>query len=257
MHDLPALLGSHRTASEPALARAASARSVERWVASGRLVRVHPGWVTLPGWADDWIVRARAATGYTGGMLSHTSALTLHGVIDEEFTRLDVTVPAGHRLRSTRWLAIHRSTRPHGVVTARGLPATPLPRSLIDAWAEAHGGQRKRGDVDLARNALFRACREGQAGGPSIESEMAMVPRLPGLQELPATGVLWSAGRSRVPGAVPRRPWHRQSGRGNGGTKDSVNVGCRQREPGPPAIRSRRAIRSAIGGCEANIDAIP
>src|SRR5688500_6699133 len=114
MHDLVALLGPERTSSEVALAQRTTPRSIRRWLASGRLVRLHPGWVTLPEWADDWTVRAHAATGYTGGTLSHTSALSVHGVIDDELTRLDVTVPVVHRLRSTRWLRIHRSTRPWG-----------------------------------------------------------------------------------------------------------------------------------------------
>ena len=63
VHDLPALLGPTRMASEAVLAREASARSVQRWLSCGRLVRVHPGWVTLAEWADDWTVRAHAATG--------------------------------------------------------------------------------------------------------------------------------------------------------------------------------------------------
>jgi hypothetical protein len=183
VYDLPALLGPLRTASEPALARAVSVRSVERWVATGRLVRLHPGWVTLPEWVDDWTVRAHAATGYTGGTLSHTSALAVHGLVDRPAV-VDVTVPAVHRLRSTRSLRIHRTPRPHAVVPAGGLPATPLPRSLVDAWGDAHRGQSRRSSVDRARNALFRACRERRLGVPSVAAELAAVPRLPGAARL-------------------------------------------------------------------------
>src|SRR5687767_4022045 len=97
VHDLSALLGPTRTASESVLALESSARSVQRWLSSGRLVRLHPGWVTLPEWAEDWTVRAHAATGYTGGTLSHTSALTAHGVLARGGFRLDVTVPVADR----------------------------------------------------------------------------------------------------------------------------------------------------------------
>lgn len=184
VHDLPALLGPTRTASETALAREASARSLQRWLALGRLVRVHPGWVTLAEWADDWTVRAHAATGYTGGTLSHTSALTAHGLLARDDFRLDITVPAGDRLRSSRRLRIHRTRRPCGVVIVRGVGATPVPRSLVDTWGDAHRGRRSPRYVDLARNALLRAIRERTATVADIEGELAAVPRLPGRASL-------------------------------------------------------------------------
>ena len=184
VHDLPTLLGRTRTTSEAVLAREASPRSVQRWLASGRLVRVHPGWVTLAEWADDWTVRAHAATGYTGGTLSHTSALNAHGLLDRSGFRLDVTVPASDRLRSTRRLRIHRSRRPCGVTMTHGLAATSVARALVDTWGEAHRGTMSHRQLELARNAVLRATRERMATVPDIEAELPAVPRLPGLAEL-------------------------------------------------------------------------
>jgi predicted transcriptional regulator of viral defense system len=109
VHDLPALLGPTRTASTASLAATVGARSIGRWIASGRLIRLHPGWVTLPQAADDWTVRAHAATGHAGGPLSHISALVVHGLVDDQVTRLHVTVPTERRVRSSRWLRVHRS----------------------------------------------------------------------------------------------------------------------------------------------------
>lgn len=60
------------------------------------MVRLHPGWVTAPEGADDWTVRARAATGYTGGALSHASALRAHGLIDVSGPQVDITLPPQH-----------------------------------------------------------------------------------------------------------------------------------------------------------------
>lgn len=180
MHDLAALLGPTRTASTGALARKVDPRSVRRWLASGRLVRLHPGWVTLPGLADDWTVRAHAATGYTGGLLSHMSALAVHGVVDTEVTRLDVTVPVAHRLRSSRWLRVHRSHRPCRVVTARGLPATDVARSLVDTWGDAHRTRALRGFDGVARNAVLRAARERRVTVVQLAGELELVPRLAG-----------------------------------------------------------------------------
>lgn len=184
MHDLIALLGPIRTTPEDFLARETSARSVERWLSSGRLVRLHPGWVTLPEWAGDWTVRAHAATGYTGGLLSHTSALVVHGIVDRPRLRLDVTVRNHDRLRSSSRLRIHRSRRPGGVTVARGLGATSLPRALVDTWGDAHRGRRSHRYVSLARDCVLRATRERLVTVPDVEAELPAVPRLPGLASL-------------------------------------------------------------------------
>jgi hypothetical protein len=180
VHDLCALLGPSRTASEAALARDASPRSVQRWLASGRLVRLHPGWVTLPELAEDWTVRAHAATGYTGGLLSHMSALAVHRVVDTEVTRLDVTVRVVDRIRTTRWLRVHRSRRPCRIVTARGLATTEVARALVDTWGDAHGARVLRGYADVARNAVLRAARERRVTAAEIDEQLTAVPRLPG-----------------------------------------------------------------------------
>jgi hypothetical protein len=179
MHDLATLLGPTRTASELALSSRATSRSIRRWLAAGRLVRLHPGWVTLPEFADDWTVRAHAATGYTGGLLSHMSALAVHGVVDTEVSRLDVTVPVVHRIESSRWLRIHRSHRPCRVTTARGLGATDVARALVDTWGDAHRSRALRGYDDVARNAVLRATRDRRVAVVQIEAELTAVPRLP------------------------------------------------------------------------------
>jgi very-short-patch-repair endonuclease len=184
MHDLAALLGPSRTAPELVLARVATPRSVRRWLASGRLVRLHPGWVTTPEWVGDWTVRAYAATGYTGGVLSHGSALTAHGLVDRPTARIDVTVPPTDRLRSTRRLCIHRSSRRSGITIARGLATTSVARALVDAWGDAHRGRRSVHHVDLARNAVYRAARERRVTLPAVESELLVNPRLPGMGAL-------------------------------------------------------------------------
>ncbi|WP_166509630.1 hypothetical protein [Blastococcus sp. TF02-8] len=124
MHDVLELLGPTRVASTAFLAGRVAPRTVTRWLGTGQLVRLHPGWVTVPAFADDWTVRAHAATSYCGGPLSHCSALAVHGLVDE-FTRLDVTVSSDSRIRSSRWLRVHRSGRPFGLTAARGLVVTP------------------------------------------------------------------------------------------------------------------------------------
>ena len=186
MHDLPTLLGPTRTASEDVLAREASPRSVQRWLSCGRLVRVFPGWVTLPEWAADWTVLAHAATGYTGGVLSHTSALAAHGLVDRPGIRLDVTVPVLDRLRSSRRLRIHRSRRAYRLTMTRGFAATTVARALVDTWGDAHRGRQPSRSTSLARDSVLRATRERLVSVADVEAELPAVPHLPGLTSLRA-----------------------------------------------------------------------
>lgn len=180
MHDLIELLGPERTASTTALIAAASERSVGRWIATGRLVRLHPGWVTVPGLADDWTVRAHAATGYAQGPLSHMSALAVHGLVDREVTRIDVTVRGDRRVRTSRWLRIHRSANAFDVVRARGLPATTPARSLVDTWGAAHRARALRGFDGVAEDAVLLATRERRVTAAQLTAELAVRPELPG-----------------------------------------------------------------------------
>lgn len=184
MHDLPALLGPTRTASIAAISAAASQRSVGRWLATGQLVQLHPGWVTTPKFVEDWTVRAYAATGYARGPLSHMSALAVHGVVDREVTRLDVTVGEERKLRSSRWLRVHRTRNPVAVVRARGLPATTLARTLVDTWGMAHRARAMRGFDSVARGACLRATRERLVDVDELTSELRMRPELPGRASL-------------------------------------------------------------------------
>jgi hypothetical protein len=180
VHDVVALLGPSGTASVSGLSSAVAPRTVSRWIATGRLVRLHPGWVTVPDLAEDWTVRAHAATGYSGGPLSHMSALAVHGVVDTEVTRLNVTVSGPCRVRTSRWLRVHRSRNPFDVVSARGLPATTIARSLVDTWGDAHRSRALRGFDGVARAAVLRACRERRVAPPQLVAELGGRPELPG-----------------------------------------------------------------------------
>jgi hypothetical protein len=184
VHDLLALLGPTRTASTTSLSAIVGVRSIGRWVASGRLVRLHPGWVTVPELADDWTVRCHAASGYAGGPLSHITALALHELVDNEVTKLHVTVPGERRLRSSRWLRVHRSRTAVEVVRARGLAVTPVAHSLIDTWGDAHRAGATRGFAGVAREAVLRATRGRRVTAAGLTAQLEMRPELPGRSAL-------------------------------------------------------------------------
>jgi hypothetical protein len=180
VHDVLALLGPTRTSSIASLSGVVDRRTVSRWLSGGRLVRIHPGWVTVPDLADDWTVRAHAATGYTGGALSHMSALAVHGLVENEVTRLDVTVPSASRIRTSRWLRVHRSGNHFAITRARGLPATTIARSLVDTWGDAHRARALRGFDAVAREAVLRATRERRVSAVDVGAELRLRPELPG-----------------------------------------------------------------------------
>jgi len=184
VHDLATLLGPTGTAATAALADRVHPSSVRRWLATGRLVLLHPGWVVLPDRADEWVVRAHAAAGYTGGVLSHWSALHLHGLLDEGVTRLDVTVPRSRRVRTSRWLRVHRSTRPVTAARVRGLPSTSLARALVDTWGDAHAASAMRGADGVLRGVVLRATCEGWTGVAAVVDELSGRPELPGREAL-------------------------------------------------------------------------
>ncbi|TFV79503.1 DUF559 domain-containing protein [Blastococcus sp. CT_GayMR19] len=174
-----------------------------------------------PGLADDWTVRAHAATGYAGGPLSHMSALAVHGVVDNEVTRLNVTVASPSRVRTSRWLRVHRSRNPFVVVRARGLPATTIARSLVDTWGDAHRSRAMRGFDAVAREAFLRATRERRVRVVELHAELEMRPELPGRAALvELLGLIGSGAQSEleifavrhvlaVPGLPPARQQHR------------------------------------------------
>ncbi|WP_158580028.1 DUF559 domain-containing protein [Geodermatophilus marinus] len=122
---------------------------------------------------------AHAATGYAGGPLSHLSALAVHGLAHEA-TRLHVTVRETDRLRSSRLLRVHRTSRPPVLAGARGLPTTTVPRALVETWGDAHRTGAVRGYADVAGNAVLQAVRERLVTADEVAAELAALPRLPG-----------------------------------------------------------------------------
>jgi hypothetical protein len=79
-------------------------------------------------------------------------------------------------------------------MTARGLPATDLARSLVDTWGDAHRAGAMRGYDGVARNAVLRATRERRVSATQLAAELPAVPRLPGLAALVELMALTASG---------------------------------------------------------------
>ena len=110
MHQLAALLPDF-VGLRNEVAGATSTSSVSRWLARGDLVLVQPGVVALPDHSADWAVRARAAMLWTGGYLSHLSALYAAGLVTAADGPVHVTVPVARYPRGGSGVIAHRSDR--------------------------------------------------------------------------------------------------------------------------------------------------
>jgi len=177
--DLRELLGPDGVARIADLAARTSSSSVTRWTATGRLLRVLPHVVVLPEDAGRWRTRALAAVLSTGGVLSHHSALSVHGLADEA-DRVHVSIGAGRRAPvRVRQVTVHRVTGLRGA-RVDGLPVTPVARTLVDAWGQAHSGSRGSRYPDVARAAVITAVRNRRAGVAAVRGELSRRPELPG-----------------------------------------------------------------------------
>ncbi len=174
MRDLAELM-PQGVATRTELTLASSTSSVARWTASGAVLHVHPGVVMLPGAVADPLARARAATLWAHGPVSHGSALVLWDVAPPDGGPVHVTVTADRFPRRTTGVVVHRTTVPLTTTRIRGIPVTGLGRSLVDTWDLAHRSRRGRpsGGIDVARRGVIESLRTGRLGIPALRAEAA------------------------------------------------------------------------------------
>ncbi len=175
MHELSALL-PHGVVGRHELTLATSASSVARWTSEGSLIHIHPGVVMLPAFANDPKARARAATLWTKGPLSHFSALAAWGAIPEYVDPVHVTVPSDRFPRGSTGVVAHRTTLTLPTTRIDGIPVVHLTRSLVDAWAWAHSSRRNPQagcEVSLARQAVIESVRDRAVSMTALRAESA------------------------------------------------------------------------------------
>ena len=142
MHELAGLLPDG-VARRDDVTRATSSSSVSRWISSGALVLLHPGVLAAPDRADEWPVRAQAASLWARGPLSHLSALASAGLTPPPGGPIHVTVPADRCPRGrTDVVVVHRRTLASGPTEGAAPARLPVARSLVDAWSWAHTPRR-------------------------------------------------------------------------------------------------------------------
>jgi hypothetical protein len=185
VHDLAQLIPDG-VAPRNDLTVASSRSSVARWTAQGQLLQIHPGVVMLSELRNDPRARARAATLWTRGPLSHLSALAIWGVV-ESFPRLvHVTVPAERYPRGGDGVVVHRTTVALAVTTLDRLPVVHLTRSLVDAWAWAADRRNPHAaaEAPVARQAVIEAIRDRGVSLTALRAESARQPNHAGRTQL-------------------------------------------------------------------------
>lgn len=156
------------------------ARGVQHRAATGRLVRLHRGVYATDdrGRQTRWMAAVLACG--APAVLSHRSAGALHGVVSDRRRGVDVTVQ-DPTARSKPEIAVHRarSLGDEDVETVDGIPATTLPRTLLDLAAVVdrrtleraidRAEQLRTFDLTSLEQVLARAGR-GRRGAAALRS---------------------------------------------------------------------------------------
>lgn len=169
------------------LARATSESTVKRWLRTRTIVELQPGVLALPDRVGDWAVRSRAATLWSGGPLSHLSALHALGVVAHDDGPVHVTVPVARLPRGRDGVVVHRSDRQLVTVRSGAVEAVAPERSLVDAWAWAHSPRRNPRaalDLPLVRQALIEAVRTRATTSRAVQVAAARSGAHPGRRAL-------------------------------------------------------------------------
>jgi very-short-patch-repair endonuclease len=175
--------------------RGVAPRQVEHWIRAGWLHHKHAGVYAVGHPTLTPQGRWLAATLALRGVLSHTSAAALWGILP--FTKdLHVTVPTCHGRAHRDGIRVHRRPLPRHQVTAlHGIPVTALGRTLLDlaatqplpalerAFEQAQVEHRLR-PARLATEALTRPGQRGTAKLRAILSEAVEPGKVESILEL-------------------------------------------------------------------------
>ena len=154
-----------------------SARQIDRRLAAGGLLRVHPGVYRVghqaPSTEATYLAAVLAAG--EGAVLSGLAAAHLHGLVKGAASPAEVTARTERRIEGVK---THRSRflNARDMTRVRGIPVTTVPRTLVDIAAA------------LSDEALARACHEAgvryRTTPAQVEAVLAERPQSPGARKL-------------------------------------------------------------------------
>lgn len=178
-HDVESTVGPDGWTTWSQLTTRVSRSTVSAWVASGALVRPHPGVYVTAAAAGDWRVKVESALRSRRAVASHGTALALWGLVPPK-RNIHVAVSLGRSGRGSAGVTIHRTQELDDAIRrVDGLPVTCVERALVDAWGSP--GELERPTI---RAAVITAVRERRCSPRQLEFELGRRPRLPARAEL-------------------------------------------------------------------------
>jgi very-short-patch-repair endonuclease len=173
-HDVPAIIGPDGWISREALTSRVDRKTVGRWTAAKKLVRLERGLYAAPAGLD-WRVRVEAAVRSRNGVASHSTALALWELIPPPAGPVHVTVTKGLSGRSSPGVLVHRSGEVEDVIRrVEWTPVTCVERAVVDAWGQPGGVGRA-----AVRAAAITAVRRRLCRPADLATELARRPQLP------------------------------------------------------------------------------
>jgi very-short-patch-repair endonuclease len=174
--DVAALVGANGWTTREELVRRVDRGTVDRWVSTGRLVRLQPGVFATPAAARNWRTRVAALARTRRAVVSHGTALALYELIRPADGPVHLTVESTRSARGSTGVVLHRAPDLGGVTRrVSGLAVTCPERAIVDAWGLSGHVTRP-----VVRAAAISAVRQRLCSAQGIGIEMARRPRLPG-----------------------------------------------------------------------------
>ncbi|SDF54488.1 Protein of unknown function [Blastococcus aurantiacus] len=174
------LIGEAGWAAVPELLTHVSRRTLTDWVAAGKLVRLRPGVLALPGTAADWRTRLASALHRREAVASHVTALALWELIEHPPGPVHITVGLQGSGRGPAGVMVHRAA---GAWADRrrvdGLAVSSPERAVLEAWGS--GGP---GGMAAIRAAAIGGVRRRICSPRELRHELSRSPALRGRGEL-------------------------------------------------------------------------
>jgi very-short-patch-repair endonuclease len=177
--DVAAVVGPDGWITWEALTARVDRKTVARWTAQGRLVRLQPGIYASSALAGGWRIRVEAAVRSRSAVASHRTALALWGLLPPGGP-IHLTVEPGRSNRGSAYVVLHRARDLRDLVrSVDGLHVTSVERAIVDTWASP-------GDVGrpAVRAAAITAVRRRMCHPRDLALELGRRPQLPARSSL-------------------------------------------------------------------------
>ncbi len=145
-------------------------------VGAGNWVRIDRGLFRLTEWVPDlhddlirWTLWSRGR-----GVVSHETALAVHGVGEFESARVHLTVPPGFSMRDSAVVLHHADLPENDVVERNGFSLTNATRALIDTAALGPDEDQLARAIEEARETGLVTPRQLRARAEAIDPRAAL-----------------------------------------------------------------------------------